>query len=259
GSDRVTQGHRTAVHVYFLLVPTEDFPVGQGDGGEGFVHFEQIDVIDGQIVFFQELFHRIGRSDREIAGLHPHGGVSENARHRPYAQLFRFLGGGEHQGRRPVVHPRSVAGGNRSVLQENRGKGCQLFQTRVPAGGFVLIHHHLFLAGLHRHRDDLFRQLAGIDGGDGPPVTAQGPLVLLFPAHRVLGRHIASVHHHVHPVKGAPQPVVDHQVDELPVPHPLPPASAGNDIGGVAHALHPAGHHHVRIAGARSEEHTSEL
>jgi hypothetical protein len=50
-------------------------------------------------------------------------------------------------------------------------------------------------------------------------------------------------------VEGAPQPVLDHRVDELGVAHPVPGPGPGQQVRSLGHRLHPAGHHDVGVAG----------
>ena len=50
-------------------------------------------------------------------------------------------------------------------------------------------------------------------------------------------------------VEGAEQPVVHHRVDQRAVPDPVAGPGPGQQVGGLGHRLHAAGHHDVGLAG----------
>ncbi len=71
----------------------------------------------------------------------------------------------------------------------------------------------------------------------------EGPFVLVRPAETELIRHLRAVERHVAVVKGAPEAVVDHQVQNGAgrEAHPASPAHLRQAEGGVGHALLAAG------------------
>src|SRR5699024_9208653 len=119
-SDRMAEGHRTAVYVHLFIIPAENFSVSQGDGGEGFVHFEPIDLIQSEVLFFQQLLDGIGGSDQEIPGFHRHRRMTQNAGHRPSPQLFGLVRRRENQGTSSIGNSRCIAGRDRPILQKDR-------------------------------------------------------------------------------------------------------------------------------------------
>ena len=71
-------------------------------------------------------------------------------------------------------------------------------------------------------------------------VRAVRPGVLLLPADAELASHRGRLLHHVQPVEGRLQPVVDHVVEDLAVPEPVAEAGLRQQIRRVRHRLHAA-------------------
>ena len=76
-----------------------------------------------------------------------------------------------------------------------------------------------------------------------------GELILHFAGHAEALGHVLGGNAHVVIVEGVPQAIVDHNVNNLAVVHPVTEAGIGQSIGRKAHVLHTAYYHNVRIAG----------
>src|SRR5207248_666845 len=95
---------------------------------------------------------------------------------------------------------------------------------------------------------DLLGKLAGGEGSGVALLRAQRPLVLLTARDLVLPRTTRAVDAHVAMIHGAPQPVLDHRVDDLAVAHAVAQARLIEQVRRVAHALHAAGDDDLRLA-----------
>jgi hypothetical protein len=80
-------------------------------------------------------------------------------------------------------------------------------------------------------------------------VRAERPGILVLACDAELARDSGRLLDHVQTVEGRDQPVVDHQVDELAVAHPVAEACSRQCVRRVRHRLHPAGHDHLVFAG----------
>ena len=110
---------------------------------------------------------------------------------------------------------------NFGVFLEGRLQLGERFRSRVRPNGFVAIHDDRRLALLRNgNRQDFFFEKSRLSGLRGLLVAARGVVVLrLTPDFVSLGDNLAGVAH-VALFEGAPQPVVDHRVDDLAVAQP---------------------------------------
>ena len=132
----------------------------------------------------------------------------------------------------------------------NAGLSCgERLRGRVGPDGFVAIDDdRVALALRNRDRQDLVLEPAGLGRPRRLLVTARGVLVLRGAIDVVvLGHDLAGVPH-VALLERAPQPVVDHRVDDLAVAHAQPVAHPRQQVRAVAHRLHAAGDRHVDVA-----------
>ena len=110
---------------------------GHGDSGKGFVHLEQIDVVNGETGAIERLLrcgYRSGEHDHRIDAGHGHG-VNPCFRLEP--EFFGLLLRHQEQRCGPIGDLGRVAGGDPAIALERRLKGCQLLQRGVPPDTFV--------------------------------------------------------------------------------------------------------------------------
>ena len=82
-------------------------------------------------------------------------------------------------------------------------------------------------------------------------MAGQRQFILILPADAELGGHVFSRVSHVVAIENVPEPIQNHQIDQLAVPHALAPAGFLEHIGRLAHVFDASGHHYLGIA----EEH----
>ena len=106
----------------------------------------------------------------------------------------------------------------------------------------------------HHHRNDLVHETARLDRGDSATVAAQGELVLLLArdaaplsdvlaglAHRVRPMHLGQARVREAPTKG--------RIEHLAVSAVVRRFGLGHDKRRPGHALDPAGHEGIAVAG----------
>jgi hypothetical protein len=134
-------------------------------------------------------------------------------------------------------------------LLEDRPELAELLEAAVPPGNVVAVDDYRVLLALgHLHGHDLALELAGVDGRDGPLGALQRELVLVLARDVVLlGDALGGVAH-VEVVVDLPEAVLDHGVDQDAVAQAVAGARLGHQVRRVAHALGPAGDHHLGLA-----------
>src|SRR5690606_485859 len=127
----VAQGDRAAVGVDpgVVVLDTQFAHDGQALGGEGFVQFDDVDLIDGQALLVQQLAYRRYRADAHDARLDAGGGHAEDSGDRLEAVFLHRIGTGDQHGSGAVVDAGGVAGGNAAVFTEGCGQCGQFLQS----------------------------------------------------------------------------------------------------------------------------------
>ena len=245
----MADGDGAAVDVHLAGIPAHVFVDRAGLGGEGFVGFDQIEVLVLPSRPRQRLAAGRDRPGAHHRRIDPGGGEGGDARQRGQPTFGRLGGGHDDQRAGAIVDAAGVAGGDRAVLAECRAQLAHGVHGAVVADIFVLIDHHIALAALDGDGRDFTGEFAGFLRGAGLVLAGDGEFVLFFAGDLVGAGDVFRRGAHVIAVEGVPQPVFDHGVDEGHVAH----SGAGAQIGGVrrhAHAFLPAGDHHAAFAGA---------
>ncbi len=115
-------------------------------------------------------------------------------------------------------------------------------------GMLVDLDVHRLLPLLHRDGDDLVREAPALHGDARLALRLRGERVLVGAAHLEVRGHVLGGDPHVAVVEGAPEPVADHHVDELPVAEAVAVAPVLEQVGRPAHVLHAAGDDHLGVA-----------
>ena len=84
-------------------------------------------------------------------------------------------------------------------------------------------------------------------------LAAKRPAVLFLAADAVLLGHLAGEDAHLNPADGAGEGVGE-GIHDLPMTEAIPPAGLGQDVGRLAHALHPASDDDLGLAVADESE-----
>src|ERR1017187_8577533 len=239
------QGDRAAVYVDFLRIEASLPDDGQRLYAEGFVQFDQADVVQREARDFEGFGNSHYRSDAHNLRRHAAGGEAHKAGHGLQAQLARLAVGHDDSDRRAIAGLGRVARGDRAGGVEDRLELGERFDSGVGARPFVL--------GEEGFGDFGFPAV----GSD--PIDFEGHDLLVEPAFglRVQGVLMAAVGESVggiardvvfalHALGGEPHVHVDFgaMVDE---------PRAGGDLvaaaGHQAHASRAARNDNVRAAG----------
>src|SRR5690606_19501083 len=139
-AQRVAQGDGAAVGVDpgVVVLDAQLTHDREALGGEGFVQFDDVDLIDGQALLVQQLAYRRYRADAHDARLDAGGGHAEDPGDRLEAVFLHCVGTGDQHGGGAVVDAGGVAGGNAAVFTEGCGQCGQFLQGR-GAGVLVLV------------------------------------------------------------------------------------------------------------------------
>ena len=81
-----------------------------------------------------------------------------------------------------------------------------------------------------------------------PLVAHEAELILFFPGDTEPLRDVLGSETHMVTVEDFPDPIEDHEVNELGIEHAGTPSCCGQDIGGQAHVLHTARYDDVCVA-----------
>ena len=181
-------------------------------------------------------------------GAHP---VSDHLGEWLAAELARFLPGHHHHCRRAVRDLRSVACGDRAVALERRSQLRERLRRRVRPDAFVARDRHRFAAPRrHGHCNDLFAERAILPGTMRSLMRSRRPLILILTRDLELAVHLVRALAHVLLGEGRPQAVVHHRIDHLGVAQAGAEARLRDEIRGLGHRLHAAGHDDLDLAGA---------
>src|SRR5690554_4005469 len=207
--------------------------------GEGFVQFDDVDLVDGQALLVQQLAYCRYRADAHDARLDAGGGHAEDPGDRLEAVFLHCVGTGDQHGGGAVVDAGGVAGGNAAVFTEGCGQCGQFLQGR-GAGVLVLVEdQRLLLATGDLDGDDLFIKDAVGLGFGGLFLGAQGEQILVFTGDvELLGNVLGGLRHGVDAVL-----LLHQRVDEAPADGGvLDLLPAGEGAVGLAHDVGCAGH-----------------
>ena len=236
----MADGDRAAVHVDLGRIPAEALVDRAGLCGEGFIGFDEIEVLHGPAGLLERLAgcrNGARAHDRGIdTGVRPR----DDARERLDAALVGFLERHEHHRRRAVVDAGGVRRGNRAFLVEGRTQLRDGLERDAVLDVLVIGNDHVALARLDRHRNDLVLEAARLPRRLGLVLRSNRELVLLVSADLPLARVVLGGRAHVIAVEGIPQAVLDHRVDHLGVAH-LHTVAQVHDVRRLAHALLAAG------------------
>jgi hypothetical protein len=156
----------------------------------------------------------------------------------------------EDQGGGAVVDLAGVAGGDRAVLLEGGFERADAREVGLERLLVPVDDPRLPLLLGDRDRHDLLGEEPRLGRLPGAPVALDREGVLLLAAELEFAGAELGAAPHVEVIVGIPQAVVDHRIDELAVPEAEAVAHACGQVGGLAHALHPPGHHQLEVAAA---------
>ncbi len=100
GADGVAEGDGAAVDVDFFLDEAEFFADGQELGGEGFVGFDEVDVVEGEAGFGQRLAGGGDGTHAHDGGVYAAGAVADDFGEGFEAEGFGFVGAHDDEGGR---------------------------------------------------------------------------------------------------------------------------------------------------------------
>ena len=245
------EGDRAAVDVHLGRIKSQLARDGDRLRGKGLVQLEEIDVAGLQPCALEHLAHRRHRADahhlRIDAGRH----VRQDPRQRLRSQRLCFLGRRDDEGSGAVVDAGGVAGGHRAVLLERRLQRAEFLRGRSCSRELVRVDQdRLPFALRNRHRHDLLFETALGNRAHCSCLTLSGERILIRARHVVARRHLFRSDAHMRQADRAGQPLVEHRVDDLAVPHAVAPARPFQQIRRIGHRLGPARHDRVHVADA---------
>ena len=167
----MAQRNARAVHIETLvvtLVKAKAVGTGQHLGGEGFVQFEQVQVLERESGALQ---HQLGggyRADAHALGVHPGHRPAHQTAQGLEAQSGRLLGRGDDAGGSAVVLPAGIAGGHGGFsveLEAYRRERAQALHGGLGPG--MLVDRNLLraFAALDGDRHDFVGEAARLLGG----------------------------------------------------------------------------------------------
>ncbi len=109
-------------------------------------------------------------------------------------------------------------------------------------------HHRRAPALRHLHGDDLLGEEPLLPGPTRLLLARRREGILVRARYLEISGHVLRRHPHMAVAEDAPQPVLDHAVNQRAVPHAVPEARLGQHERRPAHALHTARHHNLRLA-----------
>src|SRR5262249_19715232 len=120
GSERVAKSDRAAVDVGFIAIEAESFLDGEILGGEGFVDFDTIDLIDREASSFQRLLRCGHGADAHDAGIDAGGGPGNDAADGLEAAIFGEFFARDDDCGGTIDDAAGVSGSDDAVLLERR-------------------------------------------------------------------------------------------------------------------------------------------
>ena len=160
----------------------------------------------------------------------------------------------QHQRSGTVGDRRRGGGGDGTVLHEGRTQVGDLRRVDLERA-LVALYHHVALAARDGDGHRFPGKAAVFIGGAGSARGFQGVGVLRFAGEVILAGAVFGKQAHRlaaavgHLAVGVFQAVVGHVVQQRAVAIAVAGAALGNEVRGVGHAFHAAGHHHILAAG----------
>ena len=242
GADGMADGDGAAVDVDAVEGEAEFFGDAEGLDAEGFVEFEEVDVVDGPAGAGEDFLNAGDGSEHDPAGSDAAGGLRADGGERREVEFAGAFGGHEDDGGGCVVDAGRVAGGDGAIFLEGGLEGGERFERGVGADAFVVREdggRRAFFGG-EGEGNDFGVEAAGLLCGGGFAMGVERVLILLFAGDGVLVGDEFAGHAHVLVVAGAPEAVVDHGVDGFGVAHAKTLARIGQKVGRVGHGFHAA-------------------
>src|SRR5271169_6260811 len=181
-TNRVSEGDRAAIYVYFFGVELQHAGYGNGRDREGFVQFIEVYVLVAvPASFLQEFFHGVDRSHHHPFGFDAADGLRDDARHGLFAEARGIFFAGDDHGCGAVVRARRVPCRHGAVFLERGFQLGENFQRRILARRFVRLDDDglaLLLRNFHRH--DLRAEETGFYGANRFLMTFERELVLFL-------------------------------------------------------------------------------
>ena len=241
---------RAAVYVDPALLDPQHADRVQGDRREGLVDLPQVDVPGLQASLLQRLARGARGSRRQIGEVVRALSVGNDLCQRGLAVRLRPLLRGQHERASAVVYARRVARGVRTVLSREPRQRRELLQRCVTARPLVDLHALLALAIRDRHGDDLLGHAPLIGRQQGAFVRAQRPAVEVSAGELELVCDLGRLDEHLLARERVGEPVVDHRIEHLRVPHAIAETCLREQVGRARHRLHPSSNTDLQLAGA---------
>ena len=239
-----------AVNVHLLRIDPELLQHCHRLDRKGFVQFEELDVLQVPADLVQEALHGVHWRHQNQLRWQTACRLTDDPHERGDAETLGSIGGHHDERRRAIVDRRGVAGGDGAVLLERGLQSGERLGGCVGSNRLVAVDPQRLALLLRDHnRQDLVMEVARLCRRRRLLVTERRVCILRLTRHRVqLGDGFPGVPH-VDVLEGAPQPVVDHRVDDLAVAEAESFADARQQVRAVAHGLHAARDHDVDVAG----------
>ena len=219
----MTQGNRAAIDVHLAHVGVVDLGPREDDRGEGFVDFDDIEILHRHLRLLQDQLRRIDRAVEQVVGVRADADVGDDAGARLEAEGLRLFLAHPEDGRGTIGNLRGVTGGGRAAFLQGSQAG-QAFQ-RGRARALVTGDHTGLAGGLaifaedgSFDRQDFAVEMTGFPGGGGLALRFKGEEVDVFALEATL---------------------LDHALDagELLARHVIRPAFRV-EVAGAAHDVH---------------------
>ena len=243
----MADGDSAAIDVHFGGIPAQLLVDGTGLGGERLIGLDQVEILGLPARLLQRLAGGGNGTGAHNLGIHAGLGPAGDAGQRRQAARGGILGAHQHQRRGAVIEARGIARRHGAVLCKSRTQSRHRLERGAVADVFVCVHHGFALAVLHRHGRNLVLEAAGFPRRFRLVLGGDGEFVLFFAGDLPLLRDILGGVAHVIAVKGIPQSILDHGVDQIEVAHFLTGAQISG-MGGLAHGFLAAGHHDAAVA-----------
>ena len=237
GTDRVADGDRAAVRIDAVRVERQVLEAGHHLAGKGLVELDLVDVGTGETLAPEQPAHGGHRADAHDAGFNTDHFPIEQPAGDGQSEALGLGFGSDQQGGGAVGDARSVAGRDPAAVAENRLELHQAFEADAVARVFVLFDPRFLFAVRDDQRRDLPGEASGFAGRFAAALAGESPLVRGFagdvPILRQLFRRFA--HHQAR--KGIVETVAVHAVDDFRRTHPVTPAGARQEVGGIRHTF----------------------
>jgi len=250
-AEGVAQRDGAAARIDVVDAEAEDLRVGLDDGGEGLVELPHGDVLLLQAGARQHQGHDLGRRHGEVDGVDGRVAVADDA--REHAAAGGVLGGerpgGEHEGAGAVAERRRVGGGDGGVGAFGEGRLQRRHLVRLQLGELlVLLHHHVALFALDRHRHDFLVEQPLCPRLLRALVAEDRVLVLLLSGDAVHFGGVFRAVAHVDLVVDVPESVDDETVRKRLVTERWLLARSWEVVRHACHVLHTTGDHGIGLA-----------